>query len=83
MRKMNRKLTKRQVEVARGILAGQSNQEIADGFGIALHTVECHAYRVFRKLDIHSRWQLLKLALDAGMLEFTPKYEREDEWTLH
>ena len=69
-------LSPRQKEVASGLLRGNTLQEIAEGLGISPYTVRVHKDTAYLKLDVHSRSQLLKLALDAGMLKFTPKYEK-------
>ena len=73
---MFKKLSPREVEIANAMLRGSTEQEIADSFGIAPGTVKTHIRFMYGKLDIHRRWQLFKLALDEGVLKFTPKYEK-------
>lgn len=46
------KLTSRQIDVAKGILVGKSNQEIADSLGIVRNTTEYHIYNLFLKLKL-------------------------------
>ena len=73
---MFEKLTPRQREVADAMLRGSTNQEIAGSFGITRNTVKVHSDNLFKRLGIHNRWEVFKLAIDAGMLKFTPKYEK-------
>ena len=73
---MFEKLTPRQMEIADAMLRGNTNQEIAGIFGISLNTVEVHSDNLFKRLSIHNRWEVFKLAIEAGMLKFTPKYEK-------
>ena len=60
MRELNPKqtLSKRELEVARLVAAGQSNREIAKGLFLSVRTVETHVDRVLGKLDFHTRTQL-------------------------
>ena len=55
----------REREVAELILQGKSNQEIQDHLFISISTVKNHIYRLFRKLGINSRGQLVSLVLQA------------------
>ena len=73
---MFKKLSPREVEIAHAMLRGSTEQEIADSFGCMQGTVQTHIRHMYGKLDIHRRWQLFQLAIDAGVLKFTPKYEK-------
>ena len=73
---MFKRLTPRQTEVAKAMLRGNTNQEIANSLGITRNTVKVHSDNLFKRLSIHNRWEVFKLAIDAGMLKFTPKYEK-------
>ena len=44
-----------QREIALLIAQGRSNQEIADGLGVSLNTVNYHVKQLFMKLDVHDR----------------------------
>jgi DNA-binding CsgD family transcriptional regulator len=57
------RLTGRQQEITRLVCDGRSNQEIADEAGLSLAMVKKHLHSVFRKLEISSRAQLIKLML--------------------
>lgn len=49
------RLTPRELEVARLLLRGKSNDEVALTLGISGHTARHHTERVFTKLDVRSR----------------------------
>lgn len=51
-------LSRREREVAHGILDGRSNAEIAEELGLTTRTVEGHAYRLYRRLGISRRQEL-------------------------
>jgi len=59
-------LTPREREVARAVAEGLSNAEIASRLGIKLDTVKKHLSRVFAKLDVASRTQLIRRLISAG-----------------
>lgn len=56
-------LTARETEVARLVTAGMTNREVANALCVSVRTVEVHLGRVFRKLDVRSRSELVVLAL--------------------
>jgi DNA-binding CsgD family transcriptional regulator len=43
------------------VVAGLSNHQIADRLFVSVRTVEGHLYRIFAKLDISNRDQLVHL----------------------
>jgi non-specific serine/threonine protein kinase len=51
----NEVLTPREVEVLRLISSGATNQEIAQGLVLSLHTVKRHVANILRKLSVSSR----------------------------
>jgi len=51
-------LSPRQTEVARCVLADQSDREIARALGLSRGTVHTHVERLHQKLGVHSRVQL-------------------------
>jgi len=61
-------LTDREAEVVRLIAMGHSNKEIAARLGISVKTVETHKARSLEKLDLHSRADLVRHALQHGWL---------------
>jgi len=54
-------LTERELEVADLISRGYSNRDIAKMLFISEHTVKDHTKNIYRKLEIHSRFELLAL----------------------
>jgi DNA-binding NarL/FixJ family response regulator len=54
-------LTPRETAVARRMLAGLSNQEIADNLYISLSTVNSHIASIYRKAAVHGRAQLVPI----------------------
>lgn len=60
------RLTPRELEVARLLLRGKSNDEVALTLGISGHTARHHTERVFAKLDVRSRAALWPAALERA-----------------
>jgi FixJ family two-component response regulator len=61
------KLTSREFEVFRWIVAGLINKEIGEKMGIAIRTVKAHRGCVMRKIGVVSVVDLLMVALNAGV----------------
>jgi two-component system response regulator NreC len=61
-------LTDRERQVLRLIALGFTNSEIGDQLGLSVRTVETHRAHIMAKLDIDSRSQLVRYAIDNGML---------------
>jgi DNA-binding CsgD family transcriptional regulator len=62
-------LSEREVEVARLVALGLTNQAIAEQLGIRPRTVASHLEHVYARLDIHSRAALARRMAEAGLLE--------------
>lgn len=56
-------ISNREREIAELIVQGKSNKEIEDQLFISLNTVKNHIYRLFRKIGVNSRSQLIHLLL--------------------
>jgi DNA-binding NarL/FixJ family response regulator len=56
-------LSKREIEVVRCLAEGLSNREIAQRLGLSQHTIKNYLFRVFDKLGVSSRMELLYLTL--------------------
>jgi ATP/maltotriose-dependent transcriptional regulator MalT len=54
-------ITAREREIANLVAAGLSNRQIADRLVVSVRTVEGHVYRIFAKLGIDNRDQLIHL----------------------
>lgn len=55
-------LTEREMAVASLLAGGNSQRKIAELLGISLGTVQSHVKGVYRKLDIHSKQELIDMA---------------------
>ena len=62
-------LTDTEQATARLVAEGLTNQRIADQMFISTHTVAFHLRQVFRKLDIRSRVDLTRIALEHARPE--------------
>lgn len=63
------RLTEREREVLKLVAEGLSNQEIADRLSLSIKTVMGHRANLMDKLGIHSRVELVKYAIRAGLVE--------------
>ncbi|HKP12503.1 MAG TPA: response regulator transcription factor, partial [Blastocatellia bacterium] len=61
-------ISKREEEVLKLIGWGYSNKEIASHLDISVKTVEAHRANAMRKLDLHSRIDIVRFALTQGWL---------------
>jgi len=62
-------LSEREAEIFELTALGHSNTEIADMLYLSVKTVETYKARMMRKLDLHSRASLVRLALELGVLQ--------------
>lgn len=60
-------LTARELEVTRTVVAGYTNQEIAQNFSISEHTVKNHLTNIFDKLGVSNRLELALLAIEQRL----------------
>ena len=61
-------LTQAETEVLRHLALGYTNAETADLLSNSLRTIESHRASIQRKLDCHTRAQLVRVALDSGLI---------------
>jgi two-component system response regulator NreC len=61
-------LSPRERELLPLVAEGRTNGEIAGELGLSPHTVQTHRQRIMKKLDVHSRSDLLKFALRQGIV---------------
>lgn len=61
-------LTPREKEVLEMLAKGSSNDEIAEVLSISKHTVARHRENLMRKLELHSRSELVKYAIRKGLI---------------
>lgn len=63
-----RAFTRREGEIARLVATGLRNAEIADRLSITEATVKSHLNRIFEKLEIHARTELVAYAFQNGLV---------------
>jgi FixJ family two-component response regulator len=61
------KLTPREFEVFRSVIAGLLNKEIGAELGVTLRTIKTHRARVMQKMGVISVAELVRLAQKAGV----------------
>lgn len=62
-------LTPREQEVLELLAQGLSNEQIAETLFISPHTVARHREHIMKKLNLHSRSELVKFAIRTGLIE--------------
>ncbi|MFC2968527.1 response regulator transcription factor [Acidimangrovimonas pyrenivorans] len=62
-------LTPREAEVARAVLAGRQNKQIAAELGISLKTVEIHRHNVMDKMGATGAADLVRMLIEGGWAE--------------
>ena len=62
-------LTEREHEVLARLAEGASNEEIATALVISPKTVERHRENIMRKLNLHSRAELVRYAIRKGIIK--------------
>jgi DNA-binding NarL/FixJ family response regulator len=62
-------LTERESEIFRHIALGYSNQEIAEKLNISVKTVEAHKANCLKKLNMHSRKDIIRYAILQGWMQ--------------
>ena len=64
----NSRLTPQEVRIAQAVVAGDSTTEIAARLFLSRRTVEYHLHKMFPKLGIASRLDLVRLLVDSPEL---------------
>jgi len=59
-------LSKRELEVVDCLVQGLTNREIAERMGLSRHTVKNYLFRIFDKMGVSSRVELLFMTLSQG-----------------
>jgi len=61
-------LSPREREVLEGVARGETQRAIAERLGLSVKTVETYSARIREKLELKSRADMVRFALDAGLL---------------
>ncbi len=61
-------LTDREREILQLIAEGYTNREIADLLHVSIKTVQNHRSKIMDKLDLHDRGELIKYAIQQGII---------------
>jgi len=61
-------LSGRELDVLQLVAQGHTNREIAQALGLSVHTIECHAKNIYRKLAVRSRGAAVYSARSQGLL---------------
>jgi two-component system response regulator NreC len=62
-------LSERELDVLRLIALGHTNTEIAEKLYLSVRTVESHRARIQQKLELNSRAELVRYALEHGLID--------------
>ena len=62
-------LTEREKEILTYVAKGMTNKEIAEFLNLSNRTVQTHRANIMKKLDLHSTVELLKFAIEKGLIE--------------
>jgi DNA-binding NarL/FixJ family response regulator len=66
-----KRLSHREQEVLKGIARGLSNRQLADRLDLSTKTVETYRGRLYQKLHLHDRAELVNYAIALGLLSPT------------
>lgn len=64
-------LTAREQEVLTYIAEGYTNREIAEALSISVKTVDRHRENIMQKINLHSRVELVKYAIEKGLISLS------------
>jgi len=62
------RLTPREIEIVRALLAGQANKGVAHALGISVRTVEMHRAHIMAKMGVRSLAEAALIAARAGLM---------------
>ncbi len=61
-------LSQRELDVLIGVGKGKTNQQMADEMGLSVKSIESYRSRLMLKLGVSARSELVKIALDHGLV---------------
>jgi DNA-binding NarL/FixJ family response regulator len=65
-------LTDREKQVLKLVAEGHSNKEVAELLDISVKTAMSHREHIMQKLDLHSRTELIRFAIQHGVIRMDP-----------
>lgn len=65
-------LTERERDVLRGLSRGMSGKELSTQMGVNPRTIEMYRCRLLKKFNVEKSTELVRLALESGVLRMTP-----------
>ena len=77
-------LSARERQVVQYLAAGMTNREIADSLGLSRHTIKNYLFRIFDKLGVSSRTELLYLTMSSSVPkpEPAPTEDSDEEFSV-
>jgi two-component system, NarL family, response regulator len=66
------RLTKREAEIMRQLVAGKSNKEIGSSLQVTEGTVKVHVGHILKKLGASGRTEAIRIALERGVVHLSP-----------
>jgi DNA-binding NarL/FixJ family response regulator len=66
-------MTQREKQVIELLAAGLSNAQIGDRLHLSARTIEKHVSSLFQKASVHNRAELVRLAIEQGLVERHPQ----------
>ena len=60
---LTRDFSKRMIETLQLLLSGDSEKEVANKLGLSQHTVHIHVKKIYKRLDVSSRAELMAKCL--------------------
>jgi DNA-binding NarL/FixJ family response regulator len=70
------RLSPRELDILELIVAGYSNQRIAETYLLSLHTVRAHIHSILVKLGVHSKLEAAILAVQQRLVDFADETVR-------
>ena len=77
LRERYESLTAREQQVMQEVVSGRLNKQIAAELSISVYTVDSHRSRIMRKLKLRSIGDLVRFAIQRGLIPLTETHCNE------